>query len=63
MSTRLAHQRAAQPVVMLLKEATLLQDAGAGRIRNPAMDDAEGLALGVGVDDVEDILLAHGEAP
>ncbi|MCY1506160.1 hypothetical protein D9M68_403990 [compost metagenome] len=55
----LAHQGLAQPVVVLLQERPLLQDGGSGGVRDAAMHDAQGLAFGMGIDDIERVLLAH----
>ncbi|SSW73827.1 hypothetical protein AVE30378_06174 [Achromobacter veterisilvae] len=55
----LAHQGLAQPVVVLFQERPLFQDGGSGRIGNAAVHDAQGLAFGMGIDDIERVLLAH----
>ena len=60
LAARLAHQRLAQPVIALFQEGALFQDGRAGGIGDAAVDDAQGLALGMGIDDVERVLLAHG---
>ncbi|MNJ67374.1 hypothetical protein D3C77_635400 [compost metagenome] len=58
-AARFAHQRLPQPVVVLLQKGPLFQDGGSGGVGDAAMHDAQGLAFGMGIDDIERVLLAH----
>src|SRR4029077_7163393 len=60
MTARLAHQRAANPIIVPFEKGALFENRRVRGIRNAATDDAERFALGVRVDDAENVLGVHG---